>query len=463
MKKIYLKIFSLTLCVLLTLPLICFPSAAEEEDVGAYEDMFYDNIPRTPDMTEVTSAYVYNIENDKEILSYNGNAKIFPSSLTKIAAFSLASEMLADRLDEKITVTDDMLKGTVGTYVGIEAGEIFTVRELFYIAFCGGFNDAVNIIANVCSGSVSAFVSEMNKKAVSLGASATVFTNPTGIHNPSMYTTMNDLSRIVLHASKDPLVMQVTSTVKIEFEKSADHDRYMLYNKNMLLSDRTTSKYINKYASGLNAGSTAEGGECLATMFTKDGLSYLCIVVGGKEIVTDKGEKYISSYRLANDLSKWCFDSFGYVTLFDPSVPCAELSVKYGLDVDAVSVIPDGEITMYLPLSFDTSSLLDLRTRFFKTDFEAPMKKGDVVGRMTVLYEGHPIGEVALKITKDIEKDSFAYTLDMIKIFSQNRVFLLTVVCAVGYTVIFSFGAFLLSHLGGGRSKSKKNTKKVKR
>lgn len=463
MKKLYLKILSLLLCVLLTLPLTCSVLAADEEDAGAYEDMFFDNIPRSPDMTEVTSAYVYNIENEKEIISYNGNTKIYPSSLTKIAAFSLASEMLADRLDEKITVTEDMLKGTVGSYVGIEAGEIFTVRELFYIAFCSGFNDAVNIIANVCSGSVSTFVTEMNKKAVSLGATATVFTNPTGIHNSSMYTTMNDLAKIILHASKDPLVMQVTSTVKIELEKSADHDRYMLYNKNMLLSDRTTSKYISKYASGLNAGSTTEAGECLASVFTKDGLSYLCIVVGGKEIVKESGEKYISSYRLANQLSEWCFDNFGYVTLFNSSVPCAELSVKYGLDTDVVSVIPNGEITMYLPLSFDTSSLLDLRTRFFKTEFEAPLKKGDTVGRMTVLYEGHPIGEVELILTKDVEKDDFEYTLDMIKAFSQNRVFILTVICAVGYTIIFSIGAFLLSHFGGGRSKNKRDLKKSKR
>ena len=112
------------------LPLFAVYAGAAEGDV------FRNNIPRSPDMNGVGAAFVYNIENEKQILAYNADSRIYPSSLTKIAAFALASDKLSARLDEKITVTQEMLNGTVGTHVGIEAGEIFTVKELFYIAFC---------------------------------------------------------------------------------------------------------------------------------------------------------------------------------------------------------------------------------------------------------------------------------------------------------------------------------------
>ena len=452
-KELLIRILAVLAVICMVLPMLAFCVKADVYSGDA--DIFKNNIPKAPDMNGVSAAYVYNLDNKKEILSYNGNNRIYPASLVKVASFALAAEKLSGRLDEKVTVTQQMLSGTVGTYVGIEAGETFTVRELFYIAFCGCFNDAVNIIANVCSGSASAFVAEMNKKAVELGATNTVFTNPTGVHNNGMYTTMSDLSKILLDAVEDPIVLQITGTPKIELAESADHDRYMIYNRNMLISDRTTAKYLNSTANGLNAGSTVESGECVATLAKKEGLSYLCIVVGGREAVSTSGEKYITSYKLINELIEWSFESFGYVKLFDQSVPCADLSVKYGVDIDTVSVVPDGEIVMYLPLSFDVDSKLDFRIRFDKPEFEAPLKKGDVVGRMTVLFEGVPLGEVPLKITKDVEKDGFLYTLDSIKEVSQNRVFLLTVLCAIGYTVLFTVCAAILRRFGGGKKKKK--------
>lgn len=419
--------------------------------------IFEANIPQAPISDNISSAYVFNLENQKEILSYNGKNKIYPSSLTKVAAFELASKKLSGRLDEKVTVTQEMLNGTVGMHVGIRAGEVLTVKELFYIAFCGGYNDAVNVIACVCSGSVSEFVVEMNARAIELGATNTVFTNPTGIHSESMYTTASDLALIMLEAVKDPIILEITSTVKIEIKKTDEHDRYMLYNRNMLLSDRISSKYLNEYASGLNAGSTVEGGECVATLARKEGLSYLCIVTGGAEVEDEEQNKYISSYKVINDLIEWSFESFGYVKLFDPSLPCADLSVRYGVDTDTVSVVPDSEIVMYLPLTFDPQRSIDMRIRFDRSEFEAPLTKGDTVGKMTLLYGGEPLGEVGLKLTASVEKDNFLFTLDKIKAFSQNRIFVLSVVCAVGYTVLFTVVSTLLRHMGSGKRNKKKN------
>ena len=102
--------------------------------------------------------------------------------------------------------------------------------------------------------------------------------------------------------------------------------------------------------------------------------------------------------------------------------------------------------------------------KFVKSEFEAPLKKGDTVGKMTVIYAGDPIGEVELVLTADAQKDEFLYTLDRIKTFSQNRVFILTVICVIGYTLLFTMAAAILRRMGGGKkNKKKKNKNKKKR
>lgn len=436
-KNTVLRSLSALLLCAFVLPLFC---------VGVSADIFESNMPKAPVAANVTSVYVYNIENDKTLLSYNPKGLIYPSSLTKIMSFIVISEKLGERLDESITVTSEMLSGTVGTRLGILAGEVFTVRQLMYCAFCGCYNDAVNILASVASGDTKNFVAEMNQKALALGLESTVFRNPTGIHDDAMVTTMNDLAIICRVAAEDQLIMQITGTERFEIPKSDTTPRYMIYNRNMLISARSTAEYFNGYANGLNAGMTVEGGECLATVASRDGLSYVIIVTGGETLEDDSGEEYISSYRLANELIDWCLDGFGYVRLFDSTVPCADINVSFSKGSDKVSVVPTEEIVMYLPLSFDPTDKLVFKLKLDSVEFEAPIKEGDIVGTMAVMYRDELIGEVRLATTADVERDDFLYGLEQIKIFSQSRIFLLSLLCLIGYSLLFTIVSAILKH-----------------
>ena len=417
----------LLLCVVL-LSTVC---------VGVSADVFESNMPKAPSVSEVSAVYVYNLENDRVILEHNTESLIYPSSLTKVMSFLVCAELLEERLEESITVTAEMIAGSVGNRAGIAAGEVFSVKQLMYLAFCGCNNDAVNVLACVASGSVKDFVAAMNEMASAMGAKDTVFKNPTGIHSDAMVTTMSDLAVICKTAAKNELILRVTSAERYEIPQTDDTPRYMVYNRNMLISARSTTAYVNKNVKGLNAGMTDQGGECLATVAAKDGLTYLIIITGGTTREDEGGKQYITSYRLANELVDYTLNNFGYVRLFDASVPCADISVRFSGETDNISVVPTNEIVMYLPLTFNPFSKLIFKPKFDKVEFDAPIEKGTLVGSMAILYRDELIAEVDLITTEGAERDSFLYSLNRIKEFTQTRIFLLTVAFIIVYSILY--------------------------
>ena len=93
----------------------------------------------------------------------------------------------------------------------VSAGEIFTAEALLYSMILRGNNDATIALAEHVSGSVPAFVSKMNEKARELGCVNTNFINPTGLHEAAMRTTVSDMAKIALYASRINLFMGKTA------------------------------------------------------------------------------------------------------------------------------------------------------------------------------------------------------------------------------------------------------------
>ena len=132
----------------------------------------------------------------------------------KIMTGLVASEALAGRLQETVTVTRAMVDASSGFRMYLEVGEIVTAEQLLYAALCGGYNDACVVLAYLVAGSVDAFVAQMNLRAAELGMSSTVYTNPTGMHNDRMVTTVEDSVRLARAAMENETYMRVVSTVK---------------------------------------------------------------------------------------------------------------------------------------------------------------------------------------------------------------------------------------------------------
>ncbi len=382
-------------------------------------------------------AYLYNLENDFTVLSYAASDTVYPTSTVKIMSGILAIEHLVTRLDENVTVTAEMLDGVGGNNIKLKEGEVISIENLLYAMLVGGANDAAHVLAFVIAGSVEAFVAMMNERAHALGAVGTHYTNPSGIHDSEMYTTVADTATIALHAYSLPHFMEITSTTKYVIPETNKSEYRNVYNRNYLISTSSVMKYYYPDASGMNAGSTSQGGYCLVTTAHRDGLTYLAIVMGaGSDDETDT----IYSYTECKKLLDFAFSSYGNVELVKEGEMICEIPVTLSGTTDYVTLVTKTSMSMYLPLSTDLETEIKRSHKTLFDTLEAPVAADQVAGVMTVMYNDEIVGNIELVTTVAVARSEFLYTLEQIKLFATSRFFISTLIAAAVLTVVYVIG-----------------------
>lgn len=385
-----------------------------------------------PAVEHAKGAYVYNLEHEMVIFSHRAEEKIFPASTVKIMTGLVAVEALAGRMEEKVTVTAEMLKGVSGNNIALKAGEVVTIGDMLYAGLCGSANDACAVLAHVTAGSMPAFVAMMNARAAELGAESTRYTNASGMHDTAMVTTTADTARIALAAAGLPLYMEITSAAKYVMPATNLSAERNIHNRNYLIARNKEIVYYYAAARGMNAGSTSEGGYCVATVAEQNGLTYLCIVMGAEEV-----DGKITSYTLARELLNWAFDAYGYVEVLDTGRMVCEVPVTLSEKVDYVTLLPETGITRYLPTDLNFETDLTYSYKVTSASLAAPVEEGQVAGFITVSRGDELLGTVNLITKNAVERSDFLYVMEQIKAFTRSRFFVASLISAVVLTVLY--------------------------
>lgn len=390
------------LCCLLTL-LLCF--SASPLTVGAAA-------PTMPDLSDVSAVWFYHLESHRVIVSKNEQTVLPAGSLPKVMAGFLACELLKDRLSESVTVTAEMLE-TPAAYrqYGLK-GETMTVEELFYLALCGSYSDAYDVLAYLAAGSAEAFVERMNARAVELGATNTRFSDPTGVKDSS-FTTAEDLFRISLAAVENSLYMRFCDTERCDLFPNP------IFNYNALKSASTDSRYYNEKCHGMSAGSTTAGGWSLCTLVRSGNDSYLCVILGGTKGA--EAGSAITSYLLANRLISWVYKSYTYLEVINPETTVCKIPVTVSDMVTEVAVRPAESCSFYLPVGTDIGKDVTFSIRLSVESLEAPVREGTPVGYAAIVYEGEILGTVSLFTAEEAERSGFVSRLRSIKSITESR------------------------------------------
>ncbi len=388
-----------------------------------------------PTIENVGGALVYNFENEKTVFQYNANEKIYPTSTVKIMTGIVAIESLGERLDEKITITSEMMAPVSGNNIKLKAGETVTIRDMIWTLLVNGANDSAYVLAFTVSGSAEKFVSKMNTRAKELGALNTNYTNPTGMHDDNMYTTVADTAIIARHAYTLSLFMECSSSMKYTMESK----NYTVHNRNCLLTLYYDKNYFDSQARGMNAGSTPQGGHSVVTTSTNGDLSYLVIVMGGQTV-----NETIYSYAAASQLIDWAFASFNYIEVLSPNQIICDIPVTLSSVTDVVNLVASDTLNVYLPTDVDPETAIELSYVTYSDELQSPVTKGQVCGSVTAIYEGEILGTSDMVATADVARSELLYTFYKIEQFSKSKFFIATIVSAVILTIIYIFGnAFL--------------------
>ena len=204
-------------------------------------------------------------------------ATAFAKAPSERRAIASTTKLMTALLTLEGAALDDVLTAApysplpAESVVGLQAGERLTVRDLLRALLLASANDAAVTLATGISGSVPAFVEEMNAKARELGLGDTRFANPVGLDDPDNRSSARDLVRLAAVLRRNEFFRETTDMPRATLTSGAT-DRVVL-NRNRLVRDEPV-------VDGVKTGRTTEAGYVLVGSATRDGVTVLSAVLG---------------------------------------------------------------------------------------------------------------------------------------------------------------------------------------
>ena len=395
--------------------------------------------PAAPSLSEATAAVLYYLEEETVIVSKNADVQINAGSTAKIMAGLIACEVLEEHLSESVWITDEMLATAAGRIFDIPSGDRLSVEQLLYLALCGSYNDAYDVLACHISGSLSAFTDRMNRRADEIGLSSTRFTDASGIKDNAI-TTVHDLLKLAKTAYENELYMKITSTMRYSSPATLLMDAKKVSNRNALIYSQETTAYHNDKCLGMNAGYTSSAGSCVVTAATNGSETYLCVVMGAMQTNTaDFG------YVLVNRLINWVYKTYAKTPILAPETVICTLPVSIADTATEVTIHTLDALSCYLPVGIDAEKEITYSVRLLYTELEAPVEQDRMVGYVAVMYQGKTVGTLPLYTAETVERSSFIGSIKNAQSLMKSRVFVAGVsFFAIAFTAWMVTEAILL-------------------
>ncbi len=409
--------------------------------------------------TESDSILLINMDTDQVVFEKDADSVRYPASTTKIMTYIVAVENIKDYENTRIEIKKDVLSildGTGSSTANLEnhIGDKMTVKELLYCMMVPSGNDAAIVLADyVGKGDISKFVDLMNKKAEELGCKNTHFENPDGLHNKDHYTTARDLYLMTKYALTKPMFSEITNTTTYFCEG----DDYPLVTTNYLIDEYRGGEYYYQYAKGIKTGTTDEAGHCLVTTATADGYSYMAILLHSP--INEENDVYGTMYDAA-DLFRWALVDLELAELKTSSTPVCEINLRLAWDKSNLLLTPQENITAIVPKEYEESNII------YETDIpesiDAPVNKGDVIGKVSVYYKDNTMTEkqylttVNLVAQETVERSGFLYIIDVIKNIVLSVWFIVAVIIIVILFIVYLILTSIYKKKHGKKKKVKR-------
>ncbi len=199
------------------------------------------------------------------------------ASTTKIMTALLALER--GNLDDPVLISSSA--ADIGeAEIGLEAGEVWTLRQLLTAMLVRSANDAAEAVAEYVGGTQQHFVELMNEKALELGLRQTSYANPHGLDAPGHFTTARELLELTLVAMEDPVFAELVGTQTAVLPPAPDGTERIA---------QTTNQLLGSYpgAFGVKTGFTNLAGLVLVAGAERDGRRLYTVVMGSADHFTD--------------------------------------------------------------------------------------------------------------------------------------------------------------------------------
>jgi D-alanyl-D-alanine carboxypeptidase (penicillin-binding protein 5/6) len=190
------------------------------------------------------------------------------ASTTKLMTALLTMEHA--RLSDNATASS-YIASPIESKLSLRPGERMSVADLLRGLMLESANDAAVTLAEHISGSRSAFVRLMNRRARELKLENTHFENPIGLDAPGNYSSAHDLARLAVALREHSFVRKIANRTSATL--STGYRPRTIRNRNTLLG---RDRRIN----GLKTGHTAAAGYVLVGTRSQRGVTLVSVVLG---------------------------------------------------------------------------------------------------------------------------------------------------------------------------------------
>lgn len=406
----------------------------------------------TPSFTISSEAAVMiNLDKDVTVYEKNPDKKMYPASLTKIVTAMVVLDHIQD-IDntsfEAPLVVFDELYGQNPSTVGLQRGEITTVKDLLYSLMLKSACESAGILAYHVGGqSITNFVDMMNEKIKEIGCTGTHFVNPHGLYDDNQYTNARDMAMILKYAVDNyPKLTEIATTAEYDMQPTNYNGEGWAHIRHTNSMLNRSSSYYYQYAKGYKTGTLDESGRNLATLGSRDGNNYLLVTLGSP-LYNEEGEAIYLQYEDHRMLYEWAFESFEFTQLVQAGTEVSELGVRFGDNSDFVRLVTaDSYSCMWLD-TVDTARLkekIDIDESLLNEDgtITAPVSRGQVLGKYTLSLAGEEICTVDIAAQQDVTMSYLSYSIDKAKQFVSSKYFIAAAAAAAAlivlYTVIYA-------------------------
>lgn len=335
-------------------------------------------IPTAPNID--AKAYVLMDANSGTVLAQkNMNEKLPPASLTKLMTLYVVSQAIRDgriKLDDEVRISKNAWQ-TGGSRMFVKLGSRVKLQDLIEGVIVASGNDACVALAEYVAGSEDSFAQLMNENARQIGMKDSHYVDSTGLPHQDHYATAYDLALLAR-----AIVEDFPEDYQWYRQKWITYNGIKQPNRNRLL-------WRDPSVDGLKTGHTQAAGYCLISSAKRDNMRLISVVMGtpsdnsrtnDSQALLNWGYHFFESYEIV---------PAGKVLASPRTWLAKDKYTQLGVSKDFYVAVPNKQYK-------NLKASIDLPKKL-----EAPLVKGQQVGKVQVTLSGKVIAERALVVLDD--------------------------------------------------------------
>jgi len=315
---------------------------------------------------------------------------IYPASMTKIMTTIIAFDLIRGgdlSLDEKFLISENAWRLSSAGYSSmfIMVGDEVSVENLLKGIIIASGNDACVALAEGIAGTEDEFAIMMTSKAKEIGMENTNFANSSGINHTENTSTVRDIMLMSNYLIKEfPEKYKYFSEKEFTWDRTGG-DPITQGNRNPLL-------YKSLGADGIKTGYLAVEKYSLASSVYRNGRRLIAVGSG----FNTKNDRSRESAKLLT----WGLTNFDLIEIAKRNTPIENVDVWLGKK-NTVGAYVNTDIYKTIPKARKKFLKVSMT---YKGPIQAPIKKDDILGKLSVSYKNELIEEYDLFAYEDVKR-----------------------------------------------------------